>query len=382
MRKLFLITSLNILALCLGMNIYAASVGVIVSGDECESSGFIASTEQVAAMQVSIIEKISSLAKEISDTLREQTAALQGAESGMTQMQSKAANARMKSELVAQQKIDNVNRFIYSLPPDAQCCAPDASYYFQRAMENIQEANALFAGKERNFGQGITHNAQLKDFEFAKAALNVEKNGPTFGINMFTKDQFKAWNDLIHVMFSDLQGKRPDNFDPKNAADARYLIAEARAREARVILTEPWRMYGLNRSAFVPFKEILKWAPDVNPPMFYETGNEGILGEYLDFFKQDKTFVPTGRPATKNDDISFEALCEIVGKRFTAASYLKDIDKGDAANATKAQLRLMGYEYLVLNDVRKSLQLNNLLLSMQLIKQYENWNRDAEQAIN
>lgn len=352
----------------------AEEPGVMITGD-CSSTGGIALEASMQAMQATLSAQLTTFTNKTTQTLKEQTAALQGAASSEADMQNRSANARVKAEIAAQAKLDNVGRMLYDLNPDAACCAPDASYYVQRAMENIAEANALLATKARDVGQGVSHNAQEKDMAFANAALNVEKNGAILTGSVFSEDQFSAWNDLADIMFSGIKEKRPEGMKMTNGADARYLIAETRARETRVILMEPWRMYGLNRFPQVPFKEILKWAPNVNPPVIYEVAvdSDGKVG--------DPSKV-TKKVLGENDNISLEATLDIVGKRFTSGTYLAQVEKGSAADATKALLRLSGYEFLALNEIRKSLMLNNLMLSMQLVGQFEKFNNDTRSILS
>lgn len=339
-------------------------VGVHVQG-KCTNLEAIASTSHLNAVQTSLTSSLKALETAVTRAIKEQTAAMQGTQSSASEMMATANSKAIGVDNTIKTKGTSLEKMIFSGPvyPNNDPCPPmPPSYYLQRVSEDIAIANSQSAALDKNIGEGFGKDNK-SDFMpiLAAGAKESLEYGFPFSSNVFTDEQMSAWESTRHFLLPDIPTKQYKKMPTKQEM-AQHLIDKAKVRELRVLINEPFRQYGLERMATIPAENPYKWAGgSVNKPVTVTFRSKNGQVDYEN---------PVVKEIPANGKISKQALLELIGKRFTSADYLAQLDARDAAGVLKEQMRLDAFNYTVLLDIRNSLIYNNMMTALSVSEEY------------
>lgn len=363
MKKTFLTLAM---VFCLSVSAHAASIytGAIITGS-CGSTGKVASATDMDSMYTSILDLHTDWANKVVQAIIAGTKAEEAASAQNTKGELQAQAAQERNRINAEAKIASANRNIFDLPTDP-CPNNNMGYFFIMSDLLRDDAIGRSVAVQRDFSSGITEDMNKRDLALGKIAKLFDKHGFLFAGPVYTPKQYQSAGDAFDLLLPDWKNPRPKNMKSGGVEEARYLTTEARVRILRSVLADTWFNFTTERAPVIPAEDIYKYIGP-NASKFTMTDYSSIV--------DPKTGLVQNRQPAKIEidlkgDVSRRVLFEAPFHHYTNDEILKDIGSAGAAAVLKEDLKLHGFEYYVLNEIRKELQMNNLLKSLSLLQYY------------
>lgn len=354
---------------CLSSPVLAAPsmfTGATITGS-CGSTGQVASTTDLDLLYAGILSQHTAWANKVVEAIMAGTKAEEAASAQNTKGELQARAAQERNRINAEAKIASANRNIFSTPVD-NCQDDNVGYYFNMFESAKQESVGRAVAVQRDLASGLTEDMNQRDLALGKIAKLFDKHGFLFPDAVYTPKQYKSAGDAFDLLLPDWKNPRPKSLKEGGVEEARYLIAESRVRILRSVLADTWYNFTMERAPVIPATDIYRF---IGP-----NENKYTMTDYSTVVDPKTGLVSGKQPVTINiepdGNVSPMVLRDAVFKHFSNPTWLKTNGGKDAAAVLKEDLILHAYEYRLLNDIRKDIQLGNLLKSMALLKYYGN----------